>query len=172
VFVSRISRTKNLKFALEVLKHVNSRVIFDIYGPKEDLEYWKECKDIITSLPNNIQVTYKGSLDNNEVIKIIAEYDFFFFPTRGENYGHVIRESLSVGTPVIISDQTPWKDLEKENVGFVIEDFNHKEYSELINKLSHYNNVELIKMSLSARKYIHMVLNDPETIRENINVFK
>ena len=30
-------------------------------------------------------------------------------PTRGENFGHAIFESLQVGTPVLLSDQTPWR---------------------------------------------------------------
>jgi glycosyltransferase involved in cell wall biosynthesis len=42
----------------------------------------------------------------------------FFFPTRGENYGHVIAESLSVGTPVLISDQTPWRELSSDGLGW------------------------------------------------------
>ena len=42
-------------------------------------------------------------------------------PTLGENFGHVISEALVGGCPVIISDQTPWRDLEKEQVGWDID---------------------------------------------------
>ena len=41
--------------------------------------------------------------------------------TLSEDYGHVIAESLTVGTQVIISDQTPWNDVEDNNAGFVCE---------------------------------------------------
>ena len=37
-----------------------------------------------------------------------SEYDAFVFPTRGENFGHVIAESLSASCPVVCTDQTPW----------------------------------------------------------------
>jgi glycosyltransferase involved in cell wall biosynthesis len=39
------------------------------------------------------------------------------FPTHGGNYGHVIAELLSVGTPVLLSDQTPWRDLTIDGLG-------------------------------------------------------
>jgi len=45
-------------------------------------------------------------------------YHLFVLPTLGENYGHVIYEALSAGDPVLISDQTPWRGLEKEKAGW------------------------------------------------------
>ena len=38
---------------------------------------------------------------------MFQEYDLLFLPTKGENFGHVILESMSAGTPVLISDTTP-----------------------------------------------------------------
>jgi glycosyltransferase involved in cell wall biosynthesis len=45
----------------------------------------------------------------DDVPGTFAQYDLFAFPSRGENFGHVVLESLSVGTPVLVSDRTPWK---------------------------------------------------------------
>ena len=42
----------------------------------------------------------------------------FFFPTLGENYGHVIYEALDSGCPVLISDQTPWRGLSEVGAGW------------------------------------------------------
>ena len=44
-------------------------------------------------------------------------HHIFLFPTLGENYGHVIQETLSAGCVALISDQTPWQDLEASGVG-------------------------------------------------------
>ena len=41
-----------------------------------------------------------------------------FLPSKGENFGHIIMESLAASTPVIISDLTPWKDLENARAMF------------------------------------------------------
>jgi len=50
----------------------------------------------------------------------LADYDAFIFPTLGENFGHVIIESLSAGCPVLCSDQTPWNDVFRAGGGSVI----------------------------------------------------
>ncbi|MCI4411235.1 MAG: glycosyltransferase family 4 protein [Thiotrichales bacterium] len=118
IFLSRISPIKNLDFALEVLKKVQAHVFFDIYGPIEDDEYWQACLKLIKQLPSNIQVNYCGSVTSDQVVDVFSSYDLFFFPTRGENYGHVIAESLAAGTPVLLSDQTPWQDLARDNLGW------------------------------------------------------
>lgn len=118
VFLSRISPMKNLDYALQVLSYVKKTVEFDIYGPTEDLLYWSQCKNKIESLPRNIQIRYLGEVSSDKVGIIFMEYDLFLFPTRGENYGHVIAESLLAGTPVLISDQTPWQNLHEDDLGW------------------------------------------------------
>jgi glycosyltransferase involved in cell wall biosynthesis len=119
-FLSRIAPMKNLDFALKVLSEVNVDVVFDIFGPKESASYWEECEFLMKKLPDNIQVNYFGGVDNSLVRSTIAKYDLFFVPTRGENFGHVFIEALSVGVPLLISDQTPWRNLEKYNLGWDI----------------------------------------------------
>jgi glycosyltransferase involved in cell wall biosynthesis len=119
VFLSRISREKNLDYALRVLSRVVAKVDFDIYGPIEDATYWKECEVLIRELPPNVSVTYLGSVKHSQVADVFSQYDLFFFPTSGENYGHVIVEALTAGTPVLISDRTPWSSLEVDGLGWV-----------------------------------------------------
>lgn len=118
VFLSRISPMKNLDYALQVLCKVKVPVNLDIYGPQEDSRYWQSCSLLISQLPENIKVNYCGSVDPDDVPTIFSKSDVFLFPTRGENYGHVIAESLNVGTPVIISDQTPWLNLKSDHLGW------------------------------------------------------
>jgi len=118
VFLSRISRKKNLRFALEALLEVRAAVVFDIYGPLEDGEYWEECQRIIAGMPVNVVVRYCGVVEAAQVVSVFSRYDLFFFPTAGENYGHVIAEALQAGTPVLLSDQTPWRQLEADGLGW------------------------------------------------------
>ena len=120
VFVSRLSRKKNLSGALRMLERLSGYVSFDIYGPKEDQNYWNECQRLIGVLPQNIQVRYMGAIENEIISSVLAEYNLFLFPTLGENFGHVIYEALAAGCPVLISDQTPWRNLEEEGVGWDI----------------------------------------------------
>lgn len=121
IFLSRISRKKNLHFALETLPHIIGDVVFDIYGPLEDERYWAECQLIIEQLPSNVQVKYCGVVPFEQTTAVMSQYDLFFLPTLHENYGHVIFEALSAGCPVLISDQTPWEGLEAASAGWVVE---------------------------------------------------
>lgn len=119
-FLSRISPMKNLDFAINILSNLDIKADFDIYGPIGDRQYWEKCLSLIREMPNNIVVNYYGSISHHEVPSALNRYDLFFLPTRGENYGHAIFEALSVGTPVLISDQTPWQDLVDRGLGWDI----------------------------------------------------
>lgn len=119
VFISRIHPKKNLLFVIEQLADTKRNIRFDIYGAIEDAEYWHKCEEAISRLPHNVTCTYGGLIEHNVVFDVFAKYELFVFPTLSENYGHVIIESLLAGCPVLISDQTPWNDVEIKGVGVV-----------------------------------------------------
>lgn len=164
VFLSRIAREKRLDYALNVLSRVKRKVIFDIYGPAEDMIYWKECQELISRVPNNVRVNYFGSANPNEVVGVLSQYDLFLLPTAGENYGHVIVESLTAGTPVLISDKTSWRNLQADGLGWdidldqvdsfvrVIEDFALLSYNERLKKRT------MVKTKIMERLSIPSVL--------------
>ena len=80
VFLSRISPMKNLLFALKVLQGVSGDVCFDIYGPVEDLAYWKQSEEIIETLPPTVKVRYMGMVNHEEVWDVFAQHDLLFLP--------------------------------------------------------------------------------------------
>ena len=55
--------------------------------------------------------------DPESIKKYLVKSDLFISTSLNENYGHSIVEALSQGCPVLISDKTPWKQLEKFNAG-------------------------------------------------------
>jgi glycosyltransferase involved in cell wall biosynthesis len=118
VFLSRLSPKKNLLGALRILGTVRGSVEFNIYGPVGDERYWRMCRTAMDALPHNVRAAYRGPLPPEQVPAMLAAHDLFFLPTLGENYGHVIREALAAGTPVLVSDQTPWRDLTAVQAGW------------------------------------------------------
>lgn len=120
VFFSRITRKKNLHKAISFFRDMKGDISFDIYGPIESKEYWTDCENSIECLPDNVKVTYCGIIEHDQVFQILSQYDAFLFPTVSENFGHVISEALFAGCPVIISDTTPWRGLQKTNAGWDI----------------------------------------------------
>jgi len=171
IFVSRISKKKNLLFALEILRNIDIDITFDIYGPKEDIEYWNKCNKIIKELPNTIIVNYKGCLKQSEIISVMRGYNAFFFPTLSENFGHVIVEAMQSGIVPIISDQTPWIDLEKYNAGYDIPLNNKKKFIETIKKLYYMDKEEYQNLSLNTMRYIKNKLNIEQLKLDYIKFF-
>ena len=109
VFISRITPIKNLLFLLSILRNCSNKIQFDIYGPISDINYWKKCTDLISKMPPNIKVSYLKEIHADLVSETFSKYHLFALPTLGENFGHVIIESLFAGTPVVLSDKTPWE---------------------------------------------------------------
>jgi len=172
VFLSRISREKNLDYALRVLSKVNARVIFDIYGPAENATYWKECQKLIAQLPFNVIVKYLGNVNANQVVNVFSRYDLFLFPTGGEAYGHVIAECLISGTPVLISTETPWRNLQADGLGWDVDLGQEDSFVEIIEKIALLSDDERFKKRSIAKVKIMERLLDPAVLTTNHQLFK
>lgn len=154
-FVSRISEKKNLLFALEILSDIKDADInFNIFGPIEDKIYWQKCEQIIIAMPQNIKVVYKGSISPKEIETVLSQEHVLLLPTLNENFGHSIVESLFCGCPVIISDQTPWNDLEESDAGFAIGLANKQKFIDSIVGCVNLNQEAFSSKSQKAINYI------------------
>ncbi len=139
VFISRIQEKKNLLTAIKAVNQLSGDIVFDIYGPMEEPEYWRKCQEEIKKSPENVRINYCGALSPDQVGPTFARYHCFLFPTISENYGHVIVEALSNCCPVILSKgTTPWDDID-EVAGYVADLHNTNDFSD---KLSHIASIE------------------------------
>lgn len=154
VFLSRISRKKNLEYALNLLSQLSGKVKFDIYGPIEDFSYWRRCQKVISALPSSVHVAYAGQVPANEVQKVFSEYHLFLFPTLGENFGHVIPEALSAGCLVLLSDRTPWRGLEQAAIGWDIALEDSKGFQSALEMLVAMDNQEFARRSGEAKAFM------------------
>lgn len=118
IFIARIVPIKNLLFLLNVLQNIKQQILLTVVGPVENENYWDECNRAIAALPANIEVRYTGAKKNDELAGLIQQHHLFILPTTGENFGHSIFEALLAGRPVLISDQTPWLNLQQQKAGW------------------------------------------------------
>lgn len=152
--LARISPEKNLMFALEVVKKINKgKIIFDIYGPIYDQNYFHACQEVVKSMPASIQVNFKGSVAPELVAATFKNYDLFIMPTKGENFGHSISESLANGTPVLISDKTPWTEVNNSNCGAAISLERVDEFVGFLNKMMDLNQEEHQKIIAASVQF-------------------
>lgn len=155
VFVSRIFPKKNIKYALEVLMQIDvGNVIFDIYGPMEDRAYWSECEDLIKKMPPNVTVKYCGEAEHEDIPYIFEQYHVFFFPTLGENYGHVIAEAMMNNCLCLLSKGvTPWDDYIEES-GLGAELNNKEKFVRIIKDIINFGSEEMREKLVYTAKYI------------------
>ena len=150
LFVGRIHPIKNLDYLLRVLGKVQTSVQLTIVGSIEDKSFWQDCQSLIDQLPENISVHYKGEMPNQLLPAVLKEHHIFSLPTKGENFGHAIFEALSLGKPVLISDQTPWKNLQPAKAGWCISLQEPEKFVDAIKEASNWDQEEYNLWSLNA----------------------
>lgn len=136
IFLSRIDEKKNLMFACNVIAKLKVNINFDIYGAIGDSDYFNKCIQILKNCDKNINYSYNGVLNKQDAEKAFTKYDLFIFPTKGENFGYVILESLDCGCPIILSlNTTLWNNLQEMDSGFNISLENEEEWIIAIQKI-------------------------------------
>jgi glycosyltransferase involved in cell wall biosynthesis len=169
VFLSRISPMKNLDFLLEALARVSAQVELSIYGPQEDIQYWGRCRVLIEAMPENVSIVVGGQVRQEMVQDVIARYDVLVLPSRGENFGHVVFESLTAATPVIVSDQTPWPS--DPDGGLQVLELSKVCWADALEDWANYDQAELLRRRQAALNYAHRYLVNDEPLRRNRQLF-
>lgn len=162
VFLSRISPMKNLDFAIALLGQVRGDVQFSIYGPIEDPAYWGACRRQVESLPGNITVEYRGVVRPDDVRAVLARHHVFVLPSRGESFGHAISEALAAGCPVLISDRTPWRDLEALHAGWDLPLSAPERFTAVVERCVAMSSGDLEPWSAGAMQLSREVGDDPD----------
>ncbi len=172
VFVGRCSPIKNLLGALQLLAGVSGDVSYDIFGPAEDPRYWEQCQSFIATLPTNIRARYRGEIEHAKVAGVFCEHDLLLLPTLGESYGHVIAEALASGCPVLISDQTPWRNLEAEGVGWDIPLGQTERFRSVLQQCVHGDEEWHAALSRRAREYAARCQSNTEVVAAYRRLFQ
>lgn len=172
-FLSRITRKKNLDGAIRMLGlGLRGNVEFTIYGAIDDQSYWEECQKQLRALPEGIRVRYAGPIAHSSVQGELTRSDLFFFPTHGENFGHVILEALLAGCSVLTSDRTPWLDLEARGVGWSLPLDRADQFAAALQHMIDLPPEECAARSRRAVQYGFQVSHDPLVRRKNRELFE
>lgn len=119
VTVARVSSEKNILGGIQYLSKVSSdNIEWTIYGTLQDQNYLSKCQKAAAQIPN-LTIKFEGEIHPTAIPEALQQNHFFYLPTLGENYGHAIAEALLNSVPVIISDKTPWQNLEEKKAGWV-----------------------------------------------------
>lgn len=170
VNIARISIEKGTLKMIDALHYVTSPMQLDIYGPIYDAAYWEKCQNSIKLLPQHITVDYKGVLPSESVPEVLNLYDFFILLSEGENFGHAILEAFMTGCPVIISDKTPWQNLEINSRGWNINSKNQDEIVKTLEKACQMHNEFYKVWSQNAFDFSREFSENPELLQLNLDL--
>jgi glycosyltransferase involved in cell wall biosynthesis len=134
--------------------------------PKKHLNFWHR---FASEVPQQIKFEFGGEIEHERVGEIFKQHDLFAFPTRGENFGHVIIESLCAGTPVIVSDQTPW--IAAPDGALEVLPLDAEKWRAAIERWANMQDSVLLKMRRGAFAYAKSYLESNNALEQNKELF-
>ena len=171
--LARISPVKNILAIFRYLRNVNPgyHIHLGLYGTMEDEAYINQCKAFLRTFPDSITVAFNGPIENKKVQEMARNYHFMILPTFNENFGHAIVESFIAGCPVIISNCTPWKNLEQIYAGWDLPLENDAIFTEKINLCARMDQLEYDQWSAGAYALAGKIVNNEDGIKQNKELF-
>lgn len=161
VSVARIAPEKNTLYAIEALALVKHAIVADFYGSIYDTAYAESCRTAAEKLPAHISLRFCGPLSSESIASALMQYDLAYLPSRGENFGHVILESMEAGLPVLISDQTPWKQLAGKKAGWELPLADPLAFAARIDAVAQMTDAEYAEWSAGALRFAEAYAHDP-----------
>lgn len=140
LFLGRISPEKNPVKVLKALKNNKANIHISFAGAGIDEAYQQVFDNELKLMPENIQITCFNELPHQEILNLFSLTDVMILPSHGENFGHAIFESLAHATPVIISNNTPWKQMQESRAGIEV---NANSLEEISNAILFFNTMDL-----------------------------
>lgn len=127
LYVGRMSPIKALDKLIAGLgaseKFRQSPFIIKMVGSveKQFEDFYRGLLKQVEELGLQDKVKFVGSLSGREKFQAYAAARYSFLVSNSENFGNVVIEALSQGTPVVASEGTPWARLEEVKAGFWID---------------------------------------------------
>ncbi|MEZ8107177.1 glycosyltransferase [Vibrio cortegadensis] len=164
LFLSRIHAKKGLDILLNTWNKLSSyhNDWQLIIAGTDDGGYESQLKTLASNLnlswsesleDENVSLYFVGPVFGKEKIDLYQNADLFVLPTRSENFGMVIAESLACGTPVITTSGAPWEDLIQTNSGWWV-DIGEVALNTALKDAFSRSNKQLFDMGVNGRKLI------------------
>ena len=171
VFVGRIHPIKNLDFLLRVLQTTEGQIELTVIATLEDAAYWQKCQALMEQLKERVKVRLLENIPHEKIEGIILSNHIFVLPTKGENFGHAIFEALAAGRPVLISDQTLWRNLETKKAGWDLSLEDEASFSRVINGLVGMDEAMIKEWCLGAWELAHHYVEKSDTRKSMLHIF-
>lgn len=153
--IAPIKALENLIYGLVLSKQFRkSDINFYFAGDVEEkyMGYYRKLQNIICEEGLENKLKFIGLIRGCDKYQLCANARFLFLVSHSENFGNVVVEALSQGTPVVASNGTPWIELEIKNAGFWIEN-SPEEIADVVDKILTMSKKDYLRYRDNAYNY-------------------
>lgn len=119
IFLSRIEEKKGLELLLDAVARLEIQWRLTIAGSGAP-HYVQKLKKKADDLSISSKIAWVGHVNNDDKFELLNQHHLLILPSYNENFANIVLESLSVGTPVLISDQVGLSDyVQQKNIGYI-----------------------------------------------------
>lgn len=171
-FLGRLHPRKNVDKLIDawtILENKYSDAELIIMG-SGDIEYEQFLKKKIKQA-NIKNVIFTGFITGQEKFTQLASLTALCVPSEFENFGMIIPEALSVGTPVIASKGTPWEELEEYQCGYWVNN-SPQSISQAIENIFSKSNSEILEMGKHGQNLVKQKYSDIQVAEQMMQLYK
>lgn len=170
--MTRVVPIKVLEKLAEALRNkvLVGNIILDIYGPIEDEPYAEKLTQQYSQI-SAITLNFKGPVEPFMFAEIASNYDVFYLPSANENFGHAIFEAFAHSVPVLISDQTPWRNLVSKHAGWDIPLHSTLDFEKACKQALAWDTNTLAEWKRGALDFAHANYNATQWIQQYKQLF-
>ncbi len=169
IFFSRIEEKKGLDILINALALVTAPFHLTIAGNGNE-DYIVSLKALAISNQVNNKITWAGFRQDDK-FELLHQHDLFVLPSHDENFGNAVIESLSVGTPVLISEQVGLAAYVKQNTLGWICQTTALSVSSAINDIAENHQTELLRIREKAPDTIDNSFNENNLVKQYIALY-
>jgi glycosyltransferase involved in cell wall biosynthesis len=168
LFISRIHKKKgifSLIDAFKLIKNKHWHLNIVGFGEKNNIALLK------AKIKNHKKIKFYGQANIDKTSYFYKRANVTILPSYSENFGYVIAESLSFGTPVATTANTPWRFIKNKKIGYIID----PEVEKLTTQLQFIFNSsinEQKKMGLNGFKYVYKHFNLKKIYIKYLSLYK
>ena len=173
LFLSRVHVKKGIELLFEAWKRLHSDYAdwqLFVIGNGE-AEYIHSLENRVENLGLKDSIKILPPVFGEAKIKVYQESALFCLPSFSENFGMVIAEAMSCGTPVITTTNCPWNILNETNTGWCI-DLSVDNLERALREALSMNPTELYDMGQKASKLIYENFDYRNVTRKTLKLYE
>lgn len=155
-------KVENLLYGMAMLPHPQECELVVMGKGDDNYEQFLRSEVRRLGLTN---VTFSGFVSGRVKYEQLAQLSCLFVPSDFENFGMIVTEALSVGTPVMASLGTPWEELNIIGCGWWI-DRKPENIAQVMQQVIEMPTTELLAMGERGRQLVQQKYTAPQVAKQ------